>query len=151
VDEPHPSGLTRPIPAGKTIVLENMLDGSMLAVKGDTLAALPKSDKLASTSAAQFKVIGLPLGRVSLQSMVDGRLVTVTGLGEASRVSLGKARVGDDTQAFQWTEMPRGDLLLLSLASHRYLRIAPDGTITADAAGAQSDRKNGASFTWFPR
>ena len=149
VEEPRPSGLTRPIPAGKTITLENMMDSSVLAVKGDTLAAVSKSDQLSSASAAKFKVLGLPLGRVALQSLVDDRLVTVTGLGEASRVSLEKGRDDDDSQAFQWTEMPRGDLLLLSLASHRHLCIQPDnGTVAADAPGAQFDRQNGASFTW---
>ena len=117
VDEPRPSGFTRPIPAGKTIVLENMRgDDAVLAVKGDALTAAPKSDTTA------FKVIGLPLGRVSLQAP-DGRFVTVAGLGENGRVSLERAKKpGDDSQSFQWTEMPRGDLLLLSLTSHRHLR-----------------------------
>jgi len=149
VDEPHPSGFTRPIPAGKTIVLENMLDGSVLVAKGDALAAVPKSDELGSMGATQFKVVALPFGRVSLQSIVDNRLVTVTGLGEASRVSLEIARTDDDSQAFQWTELPRGDLLLLSVTGHRHLRINPeDGTVAADAPGAQPDRKNGASWNW---
>lgn len=62
------------------------MDSSVLAVKGDALAAVPKSDQLSSTSAAMFKVLGLPLGRVALQPLVDDRLVTVTGLGEASGV-----------------------------------------------------------------
>jgi len=80
---------------------------------------------------------------------VDNRLVTVTGLGEASRVSLEIARTDDDSQAFQWTELPRGDLLLLSVTGHRHLRINPeDGTVAADAPGAQPDRKNGASWNW---
>ncbi len=144
VDEQHPSGFTHPIPVDKTIVLENLRDGSVLAVKGDTLSGVPKTD----APDARFKVIGLPLGRVSLQTS-DGRLITVTGLGEASRVSLEKAREpGDDSQAFQWTEMPGGHVLFLSLASHRHFRIAEDGTVTADAPGAQFDHKNGASFTW---
>jgi xylan 1,4-beta-xylosidase len=149
VDEPHPSGFTRPIPAGKTIVLENMLNGSVLVNKDSALASVSKISELGDTDAAQFKVIGLSLGHVSLQSVMDNRLVTVTGLGEASRVSLKEPRTGDDSQAFQWTEMPRGDLLLLSLKGHRHLRInAKDGTVSADAPGAQPDRKNGASWNW---
>ena len=45
--------------------------------------------------------------------------------------------------------MPRGDLLLLSLSSHRHLRINPEQhVVTADAPGAQPDRKNGSSLTW---
>ena len=148
VAEPHPQGLTRALPAGQTIGLENLGDGSILAVKGDALIAVPDSDPLAQSAAAQFVVLARPLGRVSLQSVADGRFVTVTGLGTAGRVSLQPAQLAEDAQLFQWTEMPRGDLLLLSLASQRHLRTAANGVVTADAPGAQPDRKNGASFTW---
>lgn len=144
VDEPHPSGFTRPIPAGKTIVLENLKDGSVLTAKDDLLRAAPKT----AAPAARFEVVGLPLGRVALKA-ADGRFVTVTALGERGTVTLEKARnPGDDSQSFQWTEMPRGDVLFLSLASHRHLRIAENGSVTADSPGMQADRQNGASFTW---
>ena len=149
VTESHPSGFTRPIPAGKTITLESMLTEALIGVNSNKLASIPKSDPAARTRAVQFKVEKLPLGRVSLKSVADGRFLTVTGLGEAGQVSLEKARKpGDDSQAFQWVEMPCGDLLLLSLISHRYLRLNAEGTLTADAPGAQADHKNGASFSW---
>lgn len=148
VEEPHPNGLTRPIPIGRTITLENMADGAVLVVKGDALCAVPSNDALAEATAAQFTVLDRKLGRVALQSVIDGRFVTVTGLGAAGRVSLASVDENSDAQSFQWTEMPRGDLLFLSLVSHRHLRIREDGTIAADAPGARSDRKNGASFTW---
>ena len=79
--------------------------------------------------------------------MADHRAVSVTGIGAESRLALERPR-DDISQLFQWTEMPRGDLLLLSLTSHRYLQINPDGTVSAKALGAQSQRQNGASFTW---
>jgi hypothetical protein len=149
VDQPHPSGFTRPIPYDHTIVLENMRDHDVLVVKDGALASVPASGPLATTTAAQFKVGNRKLGRVSLQSVADGRFITVTGLGAEGHVSLAQAQADDVSQSFQWTEMPRGDLLLLSIASHRNLRFKPDdGTITADAPGAQSDRQNGASFSW---
>lgn len=149
VDQPRPSGFTRPIPYDHIIVLENMRDHAVFVVKDGSLAAVAASDPLATTTAAQFKVVDRKLGRVSLQSVADGRVLTVTGLGAEGRVSLAPARSEDDAQAFQWTEMPRGDLLLLSLASDRHLRIKPDdGAVTSDEPGAQSDRQNGASFTW---
>jgi hypothetical protein len=149
VDQPRPSGFTRPIPYDHTITLENMRDNAVLVIKDGSLAAVSSSDLLATTTAAQFKVGDRKLGRISLQSVANGRVITVTDLGADGRVALAAAYADDDSQAFQWTEMPRGDLLLLSLASHRHLRIKPDdGTITADAPGAQSDRQNGASFTW---
>jgi len=148
VDEPHPGGFTRPIPAGETITLENMADGAVLISKGDGLDAVTAGDPAAHSSAAQFRVLDRKLGRVALQSVGDGRLITVTGPGGLGRVSLERDQ-GGESQSFQWTEMPRGDLLLLSLSSHRHLRINPDQHIvTADAPGAQPDRKNGSSFTW---
>lgn len=148
VDEPHPSGFTRPIPVGNTITLENMADGTVLISKGDELNAVAAGDPAAHSKAAQFKVLDRKHGRVALQSVADGRLITVTGLGEKGRVTLDHA-LGDDSQSFQWTEMPRGGLLLLSLTSHRQLRInSGQNTVTADARGARADRKNGCSFTW---
>ncbi len=118
-------------------------------VMARALDGVPSND-ITQISAAQFKVIDRKLGRVALQSVLDGRFVTVSGLGAAGRVSLTPVdqSSGAANECFQWTEMPRGDLLLLSLESHRHLRIKEDGTVTADEPGAQSDRTNGASFTW---
>ncbi len=145
VDEPRPSGFNHPIPVGRAIVLENLLDGWVLAAAGDHLIAMPKTEN----AAAQFKVIGLPLGRIALET-ADGRRITVTGAGDNDRVMLAPARTaGDPAQTFQWTEMPRGEIMLLSLATHRQLRARPNGgAITADAPGADSDHRNGASFTF---
>lgn len=127
VEEPHPSALTRPIPVNRTIRLENMNGGSLAF--GSTSSGLRVHDR--------------KRGRVALQC-ADGRFVTVD---VAGKVTLASALPGD-AQTFQWTEITRGDLLLLSLASHRYLCIGLDGSVRADAPGAQHDRRNGASFTW---
>jgi hypothetical protein len=43
--------------------------------------------------------------------------------------------------------MQRGDIALLSVASHRYLRV-DSGTIAARHPGPAPDRKDGACFTW---
>ncbi len=147
VHEPHPRALTRPIPEGRVIKLQNQGGGLVLAVKGDKLVGVPATDPVAATTTARFKVLARPLGRVTLQSVADNRVVGVTGLGAEGRIVLGTLRE-DDSQSLQWTEMPRGDLLLLSLTSNRYLQVNPDGTVSADAPGAQSRGPNGASFTW---
>ncbi len=148
VHELSPTALTQPIPIHREIRLENMKSKEAIVVKGGELASVTASDPLAQSPAAHFRVIDRKLGRVSLQT-VDGRFVTVHGLGAQGQVSLEPTR-NDDSQTFQWTEMARGDLLLLSLASHRNLRILPDGALRADEPGAQFDRKNGASFSWKP-
>ncbi|MFO0928687.1 MAG: endo-1,4-beta-xylanase [Gemmataceae bacterium] len=145
--EPYPRGLTRPIPDGQVIQLRTGGGGTVLAIKGDTLAGVPANDPLAATAAVRFKVLARPLGRVVLQCMADNRVIGVTGRGAESRVVLGPPR-DDDTQSFQWTEMPNGDLYFLSVTGHRHLRIRPDGTVSADAPGADRQRPNGASFAW---
>lgn len=146
VQEPHPRALTQPIPTGKTIRLTNLSNGYVLVVSGDRLASVPPSDPLASGATAKFRVEDRKLGRIALKTS-DGRYFTVTGLGPDGQVSLQRSAPGD-AATFQWTEMQRGDLLLLSLVSHRHLRVAPDGQLRADEPGAQYDRKNGASFAW---
>jgi len=146
LDEPHPSALTRPIPFGASVQFANMDGGTVLVAKDSGLTGVPSSDPIASSPAGRFTVLDRKQGRVALRA-ADGRLVTVTGLGEDGKVSLEKPQTGD-SQTFQWTEMPRGDLLFLSLTSHRHLRTMPDGSLRADAVGAQANRKNGASFAW---
>lgn len=145
VNEPRPSGFTRAIPVGQIIILKNLLDGHALAAQGDQVISVQNNN----TPAARFKVIGLPLGRIALET-ADGRRVTVTGPEVTDRVSLAKALPdGDAAQTFQWTEMPYGDVLLLSLKTHRHLRAESNGgAVTADARGAEFRRGNGASFTW---
>lgn len=147
VDEPHPRGLMRPIPFGKKITLSVFGDGSVLVMKNDklstVLAGVPASDKLAGGAAAQFKVVDRGLGRVALQQ--GSKFVSVMAGGE---VILRSGRPSD-SETFQWTETPYGDLILLSLATHRHLRVEPaSGVITADHPGPQPDRKDGSCFTW---
>jgi hypothetical protein len=122
LDEPTPRALTRPIPFGKTVTLQRMDTGA---------------------SSEKLQVIDRKLGRVALKR-ADGLLLTVNSTGEAT---FEKEKSGD-SQTFQWMEVPRGDLLLMSLANNRYLTLSTEGTLRADARGAQSNRKNGASFNW---
>ena len=130
VDEPHPRGLMRPIPFGKTIVLTNLADGSLLSVDGAT----------------RFKVVNRKLGRVALQT--EKGFVSVTTADGTSRVTL-KSGKPTDAETFQWTESVYGDLMLMSLATHRHLRVEPGtGAVTADHPGPKPDRKDGSCFSW---
>lgn len=144
VEEPHPGGFTRPIPLGRTIVMENLLDGSLLSAREHYLISVPKP----AEAHTRFRVIDLKLGRVAFEGDA-GRRITVTGAGDHDRVSLEPARDGGPAQAFQWIEMPYGQILLMSLSTNRYLRIQRDGgLITADARGADFTHRNGATFTF---
>jgi beta-xylosidase len=130
VAEPHPRGLMRPIPFGKTVAFSNTAEGSTVAIDG----------------AKQFKVIDRGLGRVALQS--GDKFVSAASAEENSRVSLKSGKPGD-SETFQWTETPYGDLILLSLSTHRHLRMEPGtGRIFADSPGPKPDRKDGVSLGW---
>lgn len=142
LDEPHPNSLSEPIPFGKWIRFENMDGGSVLAIRDDKLTSLSPSDPALTRANSSFRLIDGMSGRVALETL-DGRRVTITKLG--LRLSPPSGR---EDQLFQWTEMPRGDLLLLSHFTHRYLRAGRDGDVLADAPGANYNRKNGASFAW---
>ena len=114
--------------------------------RGDLLAAVSAGDPLARTPAAQFSVIDCGLGRVALQSA--GRFVSVVAPGGSGQVGL---ITGTPTAAemFQWTETPYGDLILLSLATHRHLRIDPrTGAVSADQPGPLPDRSDGSCLSW---
>jgi hypothetical protein len=146
VDEPHPRGLIKPIPFGKKITLAVFGDGPALVVKDGRLSAVPASGPLANGSAAQFKVVDQGLGRVALQW--GSKFISVAAKGQVL-LSSGRPTA---SETFQWTETPYGDLVLLSLATQRHLRVEPgSGVVTANHPGPQPDRKDGSCFIWQQR
>jgi hypothetical protein len=143
VDEPHPNGLMRPIPYGKTITLASLADGAALAVRDGNLTAIPAGQPSPGGANPAFQVIDRGLGRVALRS--GNAYLSVAA---PDQVTL---RPGDpgDAETFQWIENVYGDLILLSLATHRYLQIHPGAaSLTADQPGPRSDRNDGVSLRW---
>ena len=53
-----------------------------------------------------------------------------------------------DAETFQWMETLYGDLMLMSLATHRYLRLEPDGRVSSDSRGAEPDPNDGTALRW---
>jgi xylan 1,4-beta-xylosidase len=134
VHQPHTRGLMRPIPYGRSIRL-----ASFRATTG--LAA--SAGRLASGAPTRFEIVDRRLGRVALRS--GRRYVTV---GEDGRVTL-VAGASGTAQNFQWIETPTGELVLMSLATNRFLRIDPKtGDIRADSPGPMPDDSDGARFIW---
>jgi xylan 1,4-beta-xylosidase len=135
VEQPHPRGLMRPIPAGQSVRLASVGSDHGLGVAGDALAA---------ASPVDFRVRDMKLGRVALEH--GGRFVSIARDGAATLT--GKSP--GDAESFQWIETPNGDLVLMSLATMRFLRIdRATRRISADAAGPLPDGSDGVRFRWL--
>ena len=150
VAEPRPRGLTRPIPYGQEIQLTSLADSTVLINWKNIVRPLPARDRLVTEGpASRFRVLDRGQGRVALQSVATGSWVTVRGLGGLAEVRLETAEQGD-ASLFQWQDMQRGDLMLQSLLTHRYLFADPraKSLCSADAPGTRPDRRDGACFGW---
>lgn len=131
IDEPHPHGLMRPVPAGQrgALVLANAPTSGFTEELGMVIAGRPMD----------LRVEAIALGRVVLHhangplSVTQSGVVTVGGL------------TGVATQ-WQWMETPTGEVILMSLATHRFLRIHADGLVRADSPGPVPDGSDGVRF-----
>jgi len=140
--EPRPRGLTKPIPISKLITLTDLADGNALAVADGQLQSVSGADR-----ATAFRIVDRGRGRIALQT-AGGKYVSVGGTGKAGEVTVKPGKPGD-AETFQWVDLQRGETLLLSLATHRYI-VAPkdSGAVSADHAGPAPDREDGSCFTW---
>jgi beta-xylosidase len=130
VREPHPRALSQPIPVGRAITLRASSRDTPFAVDGQT----------------RFTVVDRGLGRVALRA--GARWLSVSPTSDStSTVSL-RVGVPTDSQTFQWIETPYGDLTLMSLATHRYLRLEADGSVTGDGLGAEPDPASPELLRW---
>ncbi len=115
----------RPIPYGRQIEL-TFHDGA---------------GKLQFGRNGTFTVVDRGLGRVALRT--EEGLVSV---GANREVSL-RAGAPGLAETFQWMETFEGDVILMSLATNRYLRVNPaDGKVLADSPGPHPDGKDHVRF-----
>jgi xylan 1,4-beta-xylosidase len=149
VNEPQPRGLSKPIPYNQTIMLMSLADSTVLVNWKGFVRPVAMNDKLAQGNNRLFRVIDKGNGRIALQSAADGGWVTVKGLGGMAEVRIEKEEKGD-ASIFQWQDMLRDDLMLMSLYTHKYLFADPHARSlsSADAPGTRPDRKDGACFSW---
>ncbi|HVK02035.1 MAG TPA: glycoside hydrolase 43 family protein [Armatimonadaceae bacterium] len=150
VDEPRPRGLTRPIPLGQTITLASVAPGgAVLAAARHEIIAVAPDDRRVTPEATGFTVVDRGRGRVALRC--GDAYVSVLASGSAGQVLMAKGEP-TERETFQWVETPFGDLALLSLASHRYLRIDPRGNVlSADSPGPPPPgRDDGTLLAWKP-
>ncbi len=132
--QPHPRGLMRPIPYGEFVRIISVGSQRGLAIDGKQVMAASPTD---------FEVVRLNLGRVALKSPLG-----MLSIGPNGAARLASGRPGPE-ETFQWIETPTGELLLLSLRTHRFLRVDPaSGRIVADSAGPLPDGSDGTRFVW---
>jgi hypothetical protein len=138
VHEPTPRGLTKPIPYGRDIELS-------------TIGPLPKRSvtvtenvlHVSDTSRTRFRVVDRRLGRVALRSTSGYITVAPDGQLAIRRGAPGPA------ETFQWMETFTGELILMSVSTNRFVRLAPDaGVLRADSPGPHPNGRDGVRWAW---
>ena len=132
VDEAHPRGFMQPIPVGRTIALK----------------AAGRDTPLALDDAREFTIVDRGLGRVALRT--GKRFVSVTPLSDSTSSIALRATTPGDRETFQWMETLYGDVVLMSLSTHRYLRVETDGRLSSDSRGPEPDPSDGTALSWHP-
>jgi beta-xylosidase len=147
--EPRAKGLTKPIPYNQIITLTSIADASVLVNWRNFVRPVEAKSAFAANKANHFRVLDRGNGRIALQSVTTGGFVSIKGAAGMGEVRIETKDQGD-ASTFQWEDMLRGDIMLMSLANHRYLNVDPNANSlsSADAKGARPDRKGGACFSW---
>jgi hypothetical protein len=129
--------------------LTSIADSTVLVNWRNVVRPVSADNQLARSAASRFRVVDRGNGRIALQSEVGGGFVAVSGLGGMSEVRCAAHDTGD-ASTFQWEDMQRGDLMLMSLKTHRYLTVDPHaGSLcSANSSGTRPDRKDGSCFVW---
>ncbi|WP_206606116.1 glycoside hydrolase 43 family protein [Steroidobacter cummioxidans] len=134
VAQPAPRGLMRQIPYRERI---------LLSAAGQSYGLDGGEGGLVVGEPGAIKVVDMQLGRVALE--LGGRFVSVDASGAAGLTS---QRPGL-AETFQWIETPTGELVLMSLRTHRFLRIDPHTRhIAADSPGPLPDGSDGVRWAW---
>ena len=102
-----------------------------------------QSNTLTASAPTVFTVVDMKLGRVALKA--GGSYISVARDGHVKL----EASKSDAAQSFQWIETPTGELVLMSLATNRFLRVDPKTqAIICDSPGPLPDGSDGVRFVW---
>jgi beta-xylosidase len=149
VAEPQANGASERIPLGRVITLTSLGDRTRLVAWNGVLRPMAPDAPQVATPAARFRVLDRGQGRIALQAEDGSGIVTVTGSG-----GLGDLRLlhspDEAASSFQWQDMLRDEVMLMSLATHRYIHAEPnrDGLASADSPGARPGGMDGTCFRW---
>lgn len=148
VDEPL-ADRSHNIPVGQVVTLTNLgNDQRVLAMRHGLLHSQGRGGKDYDGDGCRFLVVDRGQGRVALKAMNGMGYVTVVGAGLSGDVRLTK----DESLAslFLWQDMLRGECMLLSLKTQRYMGLDPTTgePYSADFTGTTPNRRNGTVFRW---
>ena len=130
VNEPNPSGFMQPIPAGQTITLRSAGRETAFSIDGQD----------------RFTVVDRKLGRVALRS--GASYISVSRTSDTTGAVSMRVGTPGESETFQWMETLYGDVVLMSLATNRYLFVEPDGQVTANSRGPEPDPNDGTVLRW---
>jgi xylan 1,4-beta-xylosidase len=149
VAEPQANGNGDRIPVGKVITLTSLADDTRLVSWRGLLRPMSMRAPQAATKAAQFRVLDRGQGRIALQAEDGSGIVAVTGVGALGDVRVLKSP-DENASTFQWQDLLRDEMMLLSLVTHRHVHAEPNGggLASADSPGAKPGRKEGSCFRW---
>lgn len=134
VYQPYPHGLMRAIPYGTSVRIDAWKGHGGIGEAGGRLTA---------AGGTPLRVVDMGLGRVALRA--GTRWLSVDADGTAAL----RADAAAPARTFQWIETPTGELVLMALATNRFLRIDPGTrTLRADSPGPLPDGSDGVRFTW---
>lgn len=148
VDEPM-ADRSQNLPLGKVITLTNLGNGNQALAHGQgILHQAWKGSRDYNGKACQFRVHDRGNGLVALEAMNGKGFVTVVGEGLSADVRLLKKE--SQASLFMWQDMLRGECMLLSMKTHRFVGLNPTTGEPYSALfdGTTPNRKNGAVFAW---
>ncbi|QDW23385.1 glycosyl hydrolase 43 family protein [Pedobacter sp. KBS0701] len=139
---------TKNLPLGKIITLTNLADSRQLWANPHGMLCPRRSFTVNSDSAYQFRVLDREQGKVALQALNGTGFLTITSQGLSADVRLIKEETPGSL--FVWQDMLKGQCMLLSLKTKRFVGLDPHtGELYgADWPGTLPNRKDGTVFSW---
>jgi len=136
------------LPLGKIITLTNLADRRQLWANPHGMLCPGRAYSEDLDSAYQFLVLDRGQGKVALQALNGTGFLTITSLGLSADVRLIKEETPGSL--FMWQDMLRGQCMLLSLKTKRFVGLDPKtGELYgADWPGTLPNRKDGTVFSW---
>ena len=136
------------LPLGKYIMLINKGDKKQLWANPHGVLSPSGSRQIKNDACFVFKVHDRGSGRVALEAMNGTGFLTVVGAGLSADVRLIKNET--EGSLFMWQDMLRGECMLLSLKTNRFIGLHPEtGELySADWPGTLPARKDGTVFEW---